>query len=83
MGTGTSGTVKVPVPGIFHFSGGNGTSVGKFLYRKRVLEPVLVKLGIEKKSRSRYWKNVVPKKALVLISQIFGIGKKSIGIGMV
>ena len=70
------GTVKVPVPGIFIFSGGIGTGIGKNWYRKKVSEPVSVKFGIGKKSRNRYRKNLVPKKVPVSVSKIFGTGKK-------
>ena len=42
----------------FIFSGG----IGKVWYRKQVSEPVSVKFGIEKKSRNRYRKNLVPEK---------------------
>ena len=48
------GTVKVPVSGIFIFSGGIGTGIVKILYRK--------------KSRNRYRKNLVPKKVPVSVS---------------
>ena len=51
MGT---GTVLVSVPGISHFSGGIGTGIGKIWYRKKVLEPVSVKFGTDKKSRNQY-----------------------------
>ena len=43
-----TGTVWVPVPRIFHFSGGIGTGIGKIWYRKKVSEPVSVKFGIGK-----------------------------------
>ena len=56
----------VPVPGIFHFFGG----IGKNWYRKKVSEPVSVKIGTGKKSRNRYRKNLVPEKSLGT-----GIGK--------
>ena len=46
---------------------------------EKVLEPVSVKFGIGKKSRYRYWKNLVPKKVPVSVSEIFGTGK-SMGI---
>ena len=42
------GTVKVPVPRIFHFSGGIGTGIGKIWYRKKVSEPVSEKFGTGK-----------------------------------
>jgi len=69
MGT---GTVKVPVPGIFHLFGGIGTGIGKKWYWNKVSEPVSVKFGIGKKSRNRYRKNLVP----VSVSEIFGTGIK-------
>ena len=49
-------TVEVPVlvPGIVHFFGGIGTGIGKNLYRKKVLEPISVKIGTGKKYRYRY-----------------------------
>ena len=71
MGTGTE---KVPEPGIFHISGGIGTGIGKIWYRKKVSEPVSVKLSIGKKSRNRYRENLVPKKVPVSVSKIFGTG---------
>ena len=46
--------VQVPVPGIVHFFGGIGTGIGKSWYRKKVLEPVSVKIGTGKNSRNRY-----------------------------
>ena len=78
MGT---GTVLVPLPGIFHFSGGIGTGIGKNWYRK--------------KSRNRYRKNLVPEKSIGTgigkiwyrkkvsepVSEKFGTGK-SIGTGI-
>ena len=70
------GTVKVPVSGIFIFSGGIGTGIVKNWYRKKVSEPVSLKFGIGKKSRNRYRKNLVPKKVPVSVSEIFGTGKK-------
>ena len=70
------GTVKVPVPGNFIFSGGIGTGIVKNWYRKKVSEPVSLKFGIGKKSRNRYRKNLVPKKVPVSVSEIFGTGKK-------
>ena len=45
------------------FSDGIGTGMGKIWYRKKVSEPVSVKIGIGKKSRNRYRKNLVPKKS--------------------
>ena len=54
----------IPVPGIFHFFGGIGTSIGTNWYRKKVSEPVSVKFGTDKKSRNRYRKNLVPEKSL-------------------
>ena len=71
MGTGTE---KVPEPGIFHISGGIGTGIVKIWYRKKVSEPVSVKLSIGKKSRNRYRENLVPKKVPVSVSKIFGTG---------
>ena len=72
-----TGTEKVPEPGIFHISGGIGTGIGKIWYRKKVSEPVSVKLsigkslgtGIEKiwyrkKYRYRYRKYLVPDKSI-------------------
>ena len=56
------GTVKVPVPGNFIFSGGIGTGIGKICYPK--------------KSWNRYRKSLVLKKVPVSISKIFGTGKK-------
>ena len=61
---------EFPVPGIFHFFGGIGTGIGKNWYRKKVSEPVSVKIGTGKKSRNRYRKNLVPEKSLGT-----GIGK--------
>ena len=58
------GTVKVPVPGNFIFSGGIGTGIVKNWYSK----PVSLKFGIGKKSRNRYRKNLVPKKVPVSVS---------------
>ena len=69
-----TGTVLVSVPGICHFSGGIGTGIGKIWYRKKVSEPVSVKLSIGKKSRNRYRENLVPKKVPVSVSKIFGTG---------
>ena len=46
--------VPVPVPGIVHFFGGIGTGIGKNWHRKKVSEPVSVKIGTRKKSRNRY-----------------------------
>ena len=63
-------TEKVPEPGIFHISGGIGTGIGKFWYRKKVSEPVSEKIWYQKKYRYRYRKYLVPE-------------KKSIGIGIV
>ena len=93
MGT---GTVKVPVPRIFHFSGGIGTSIGKIWYRKKVSEPVSVKFGIGKKFRNRYRKNLVSEKSLGTgIRKIwyrkkyryryrkYLVPEKSIGIGII
>merc|ERR1719295_571133 len=61
---------EFPVPGIFHFSGGLGTGIGKIWYRKKVSEPVSEKFGTGKKYRNRYRKNLVPEKSLGT-----GIGK--------
>ena len=56
MGT---GTVKVPVPGIFHFSDSIGTGIRKIWYRK--------------KYRYRYRKYLVPEKSIGIgIVQHFG-----------
>ena len=59
MGTGTG---YVPVSGVSQTLGGIGTCIGKIWYRKKVSEPVSVEIGIGKKSRNRYRKNLVPKK---------------------
>ena len=87
---------EFPVPGFFYFFGGFGTGIGKNWYRKKVSEPVSVKFGTDKKSRSQYRPNLVSEKSLGI-----GIGKiwyrkkyryryrkylvpeKSIGIGIV
>ena len=68
------GTIKVPVSGIFIFSGGIGTGIVKNWYRKKVSEPVSLKLSIGKKSLNRYRENLVPKKVPVSVSKIFGTG---------
>ena len=39
---------ELPVSGICHFFCGIGTGIGKIWYRKKVLEPVLLKFGIGK-----------------------------------
>ena len=54
----------IPVPGICRFFGGIGTGIGTNWYREKVSEPVSVKFGIGKKSRNRYWENLVPEKSL-------------------
>ena len=40
-----------------------GTGIGKIWYRK--------------KSQNRYWKNFVPRKVLVSVTEIFGTGKSN------
>ena len=72
MGTGTK---KVPEPGIFHISGGIGTGIGKIWYRKKVSEPVSVKLSLGKRLRTGIGKIWYRKKVPVSVSKIFGIGK--------
>ena len=67
----------IPVPGIFHFFGGIGTSIGKIWYQKKVSEPVSVKFGIGKslgtgsrkiwyRQKYQYWyrKHLVPEKSI-------------------
>ena len=63
------GTVKVPVSGIFIFSGGIGTGIVKNWYRKKSLGTGIVKIWYRKKVS-------VPKKVPVSVSEIFGTGKK-------
>ena len=71
------GTVKVPVSGIFIFSGGIGTGIVKNWYRKKDSEPVSLKFGIGKKSQNRYRKKVSEP-----VSEKFGTEKiTGIGIG--
>ena len=68
---------EFPVPGIFHFFGGIGTSIGKIWYRKKVSESVSEKFGTgkspgtgigkiwyRKKYRYRYRKYLVPEKSI-------------------
>ena len=68
---------EFPVPGIFHFFCGIGTGIGKYWYRKKVLEPVSEKFGTGKvsepvsekfgtgkKYRYRYRKYLVPEKII-------------------
>ena len=69
---------EFPVPGIFYFFGGIGTGIGTNWYRKKVSEPVSVKFGTDKKSRTgigkiryrkksrnRYRKNLIPELSFV------------------
>ena len=72
----STGTVSVPVPGIFHFSGGIRTGIRKIWYWIKIAESVSVKFGIGKKCRNRYRKILVPKKVPVSVSKIFGTEKK-------
>ena len=70
MGT---GTIKVPVPGIFHLFCGVGTGIGKIDTGKS-LGTSIGKIWYRKKSRNRYRKDLVPKKVPVLVSKILGTG---------
>ena len=63
------------VPGIFSFLWYRNR-YQKNLVPEKVLELVLVKFGIGKKSQNRYQKNLVPEKVLEPVSVKFGIGKK-------
>ena len=72
----STGTVKVPEPGIFHFIWWYRNRYRKNLVPKKLSEPVSVKFSTGKKSRNRYRKNLVPKKVPVSVSKVFGTGKK-------
>ena len=63
-----------PVLGVFHFFGGIGTGIGTNWYRKKVLEPVSVKFGTDKKSWNRYRQNLVPEKVSEPVSEKFDTG---------
>ena len=54
---------EFPVQRIFHFSVGIQTDIGKIWYPEKISEPVSVKFGIGKKFRTRYRKNLIPKKS--------------------
>ena len=73
MGT---GTVQVPVPGIFHFSWWYRNRYRKNLVPDKSLGTGIGEIWYRKKSRNRYRKKLVPKKVPVSVSKIFGTGKK-------
>ena len=59
----------VSVPGI--------PGTGNFSFFLVVSEPVSEQIGTGKKSRNRYWKNLVLEKVSEPVLVKFGIGKKS------
>ena len=71
----STGTVWVPVPGIFHFSGGIGTGIGQIWYRKSPTTGI-GKIWCQKKVLELVSEIfLVPEKVPVLVSKIFGTGK--------